>query len=111
MLSREPPLSRLRRLVKRYAEGVFTGVEVASYCISAADSSNALELVRELPSEILAQVQRWLQDAPTTEDAWAAWDVISIHQAPEASLSREERLAKFRASVEALRVAMNEAEI
>ena len=109
MLPPEPPLSRLSRLVKRYAEGVFTRAEVASYCISVADSANALELVCQLPSEIFAEVQRQLQDAPATEDAWAKCDVISIRQTPEASSSREQRVARFRASIEALRLAMKEA--
>lgn len=103
----EPPLSRIRRLVRLYGEGTYTQLEVADYCISVADNTNALQLLQQLPSEILAEVKRWVQGAPTTEVEWEQCDVFSINHAPQPSSTREKRVAKYRISTEALRAALN----
>jgi hypothetical protein len=103
MPSRDKRLERLERLLSLYQRGAYTVVEVASYCVAVADSEIAAELLRPLPPEILRRIKEVADDSPTTEDGWAKLELIPIRDDPLPGTNRDECMARYRASIEALR--------
>jgi hypothetical protein len=103
MASNDPRLVRLERLLRLYRGGVYTAAEVAAYCVAAADPAVAADLLRPLPPEVRQRVRQSVAEAPVAEGRWASLELFTIGYDPEPALSRDERVARYRTSVEAWR--------
>jgi hypothetical protein len=85
---------------------MYTALEVASYCVAVADDTLAAALLRSLPPPLLQEIRRQVDAAPTVERDWERIELISIRGDPESGLSQAERVARYRAAIEALRKAL-----
>ena len=106
MANRDPRMVQLERVVRGFGRGIYTALEVAGYCVAIADEVPAPALLRLLAPPILQEVKRWVHAAPTATEDWERVKLVDIGIVREPELNQTERVAKYRAAIEALRSAL-----
>ena len=103
-----PKTSGLQFLLRLHQRGGFTDHEAAHWIINLAGTTDVGELVSNLPSELLTEVQRAVAKAPTTEEDWGriiiiCGDTFTCGQDYDPEAEQARMRSGYRAGVEVLR--------
>jgi hypothetical protein len=100
-------MDRAERTVKGYEHGFYSLAETLSIVIGQVDDGNVRSIVGRLPNDLLIELRKTVQHAPTTEQNWRETFLVEGGISLETDEQREARTSdekrRYRKGIETLR--------